>query len=451
MMRLSALRRFRWLAGYGACMCMLLLGGCAKYQPRSLPVAPDLNAAPALIAPASEFNLPGLPAHPVPKDGLDEITLITLAVFNNPGLKAARLQAGVADAQLLQAGLLPDPQIGLGGAASVLNYGYAASAMEDITAILLRGSAKAAARANQNQVNLNILWQEWQVAEQARELFVQARADTEIERLLAVNRSLLAGRCDRDKAALRDGNTTLPVVAADVSALADADAAVRQQQIQSSATRGTLNELLGLQNHVVLKLTGPDELRPLSQAELDRAIAALPRHRVDLMALQAGYRSQEEAVRRSILMQFPSVSAGFEQARDPVEGVNSSGANVNLTLPIFNRNRGQIAIADATREVLRQTYQAQLDAADSQSRQAWRSTQIMARELRDLEGRLPSLESTATAAEKSFQQGNLNADVYVSLETSVTAQQISAVRLRASLDRAQAALATLLGLPFAAP
>jgi hypothetical protein len=32
---------------------------------------------------------------------------MTLAVFNNPSLKAARLQSGVARAQVLQAGLLP--------------------------------------------------------------------------------------------------------------------------------------------------------------------------------------------------------------------------------------------------------------------------------------------------------------------------------------------------------
>jgi outer membrane protein TolC len=430
---------------------MLLLLGCAKYQPKALPTAPDLAAAPALTAPASQFNLPGLPAHLVPTDGLDEISVITLAVFNNPDLKAARLQAGVADAQLLQAGLLPDPQIGLGGATSVLNYGYAASFMEDITAIFLRGSAKAVARAHQSQVNLNILWQEWQVAEQARELFVQAQADTKIERLLTANTSLLAARCHQDKIALRDGNTTLPVVSADVSALADADAALRQQQLKDSTTRGTLNQLLGLKTNVVLKLKGPSEVRPLSESELDAAIAQLPQHRVDLVALQAGYRSQEEAVRRSILMQFPSVSAGFEEARDPVEGVNSSGANVNLTLPLFNRNRGQIAIANATREVLRQTYQAQLDAADSQSRQVWRTTQILARELRDLDARLPTIEKTAAAAEKSYAQGNLSADVYVSVETSLAAQRLSEARLRASLDQAQAALATLLGLPFAAP
>ena len=156
-------------------------------------------------------------------------------------------------------------------------------------------------------------------------------------------------------------------------------------------------------------------------------------------------------MRRAVLAQFPSLSAGVEQARDPVEGVNSIGVNVNLTLPLFNRNRGQIAIQQATREVLRQTYQAQLDGAESQADQVWKATQIMTAQLNDLDAQLPLLEKTAIAAEQSFQQSNLDAGLYVSLESSLLAKQAEAILLRAALENAHSALRTLLGLPFDAP
>jgi cobalt-zinc-cadmium efflux system outer membrane protein len=439
------------LTKHAAWIGSLMLTGCAKYQPYPLPTAPDLARVPALEVPAQQFWLPGLPPHPLPQNGLDETAVITLAVFNNPVLKSARLQAGVASAQLLQAGLLPDPQLGAGYATSALNYGNAFGLSEDIQALITRGAAKAAARAHQKQVNLDILWQEWQVAERARDLFIQARTDNQLQDVLSATRSLLANRYHQDQAAMEKGNLILGTVSADLTLLADADTSLRQLQLDFNLTRHELNQLLGLQPDVQLHLIGPIETAPLSRTQFMAAVAALPHHRVDLLALQAGYQSQEQTVRQAILAQFPSLRAGVEQTRDPIEGVNSFGLNVNLSLPIFNRNRGQIAVQRATRAVLHQTYQAQLDLAGNQADQVWKATRIMAGQLQDLDSQLRDLKNTATAAEVSFREHNLEAGLYVSVKSSFLSKQAEAIRLRASLEKAQSALNTLLGLPFNAP
>ena len=138
---------------------------------------------------------------------------------------------------------------------------------------------------------------------------------------------------------------------------------VRQLQTEMNLTRHELNALLGLRPDVQLHLIGTTEIKPLSKDEFDRAITALPHRRADLLALQAGYQSQEELLRRAILAQFPTLSAGVDLERDPVEGVNAFGPEVSLSLPIFNRNQGQIAIERATRAVMWQQYQEQLDSA----------------------------------------------------------------------------------------
>jgi outer membrane protein TolC len=429
----------------------IALCGCAHYRPNPLPTAPDLQKTPELTVPARQFWLPGLPPHSVSPKGLDETTVITLAVFNNPDLKAARLQAGVADAQLLEAGLLPDPQFDANFATSALNYGGVLGLSQDIQALLTRGAAKASAKAAQQQVNLNILWQEWQVAEKARELFIQARSDTQLQGVLNSTRSLLDDRYRRDRAAMKRGNETAGVVAADLIALADADTSLRQLQTEVNLNRHQLNALLGLQPDVQLHLIGPVEMRALSRSQFDAAVAALPQRRADLLALQAGYQSQEQNLRRAVIAQFPALSAGVELERDPVEGVNAFGPQVSLTLPVFNRNRGQIAIQRATRKLLRQTYQARFDAAQSQADEVWKATQIMQAQLKDLDAQLPLLEKTAAAAEQSFRQRDLNATLYVSLESNLLAKQAEAIRLRASLESARSALRTLLGLPFDAP
>ncbi len=200
-----------------------------------------------------------------------------------------------------------------------------------------------------------------------------------------------------------------------------------------------------------LPLIGTNPRGPLSQYQFQAAIAALPHRRADLLAFAAGYESQEQSVRQAVLDQFPVLSASVDKSRDPAEGVNYFGPTVSLSLPLFNRNRGRIAIQRATRAVLHQTYQARLDQAVSDSDQVWQTTRMMQRQLQNLDARLPVLEQSAAAAEQSFRQGNLDAGLYVSMESSLLAKQAQAIRLRASLDTAQSALRTLLGLPLGAP
>lgn len=426
----------------------LAVCGCAHYRPEPLPTAPDLQTTPELTVPARQFWLPGLAPHSVPAQGLDETTVVMLAVFNNPDLKAARLQAGVASAQMLEAGLLPDPQVDANFATSALNYGGVLGVSEQIQALITRGAAKAAAKDAARQVNLEILWQEWQVAEKARELFIQMRADQQLHSIFVSTQSLLEDRYQRDQAAMQRGDETAGVVAADLNAVADADTNLRQLETEVNTNRHSLNALLGLRPETELHLIGSVAAPAITKQDFERAAASLPQHRADLLALQAGYQSQEETLRRAVLAQFPGLSAGVEMERDPVEGVNAIGPQVSMTLPLFNRNRGQIAIQKATRELLRQTYQARLDTARSQADEVWNATEIMERQLKDLDAQLPLLEKTAESARQSLQEYNVNAPLYMTLESNLLAKRAEAIRLRASLQSARSALSTLLGLPF---
>jgi len=329
-----------------------------------------------------------------------------------------------------------------------LHNGYNIGLSEDLQALITRGAAKAAAKAHARQVNLEILWQEWQIAERARELFLQSHADSQLQRVLTVTRDLLADHYRQDEIELQQDNATANTVSADLTALADADANLRQLQLDINLTRHELNQLLGLQPDVELSLIGQNESRQLSRNEFQAAVATLPHRRADLLALQAGYQNQEQRLRKAILAQFPSMSVGVQQARSAEEGVHTVGFTVNVTLPIFNRNRGQIAIQQATRAVLYQTYQARLDQSVSEADQISQAAQIMAHQLQDLHERLSKLKEIAATAEHNFQQGNLDAATYVSLKSNFLAQQAQAIRLRAALDQAQSALRMLLGLPF---
>lgn len=424
----------------------LTLGGCATYSRKPLPAAPDL--ASAVTVPSTRLVLPGLPPHPFNlARGLDETNVVTLAVLNNPELKAARLQAGVAAAQLLEAGLLPDPQVSAGISKSPAHTGYSVGLQEEIGALVTRGAARAAARAQARQVNLDILWQEWQVAEKARELFAQSLADQQLVGLLRPGRDLLLHIYRQQEAALAHNNASATTVAISLQALTNAEKTLRQVELDANQTHHDLNALLGLAPDVSLRLTGPMLMPSLPAAEFKAAVAALPHRRADLLALQAGYESQEEQLREAVLAQFPAIGVGVQQARSAEEGINSVGLTIGLRLPLFNRNRGQIAIQRATRAQLRQEYQARLDQAVSDASRLWQATKIIARQEHQLDARLPDLRRTADAAARGYRHGEIDASAYAALAANVQSQEAAAINLRVSLAKAQAALTAVLGLP----
>ncbi|MGC8549952.1 MAG: TolC family protein [Acidobacteriaceae bacterium] len=432
-------------------LACIALAGCASYHPQPLPSVPNLTRTPSLTVPAAQFQLPHLAPHPIPTNGLDQTTIVTLAVYNDPVLKAARLQDGIARAQMLQAGLLPDPVFTAGFATSARDYGGALGLAEDLQSLITRGAAKAAASKAEQQVHLNILWQEWQVAAQASQLFLQARSNQVLQHVIRQRVHLLNRQYQSDRTAMQRGDQTSTIVSSDLSQLLTAQDQLRNLQTTSSATWHQLDQLLALQPGTRLHLIGPAAQHAITATQYRAAIAALADRRADLLALRAGYQSRQQALRESILAQFPNITAGVRLSRDPVEGVNSFGPRISLTLPIFNRNRGQIAIQRATRAYLRQTYQAHLDTAVNQAHQLWQANQILAAQLRNLRAQLPQLRRQADAARRSVEQDQLDSAAYTSLQSIYLTKLAESIQLSASLNASRAALRILLGLPLDLP
>lgn len=429
--------------------CASLLSACAVYHARPLPKGPDLARAPALSVSVSDLGIRGLEPAPFdPAKGLTETNVVTLAAVDNPQLKALRLQAGVAGAQLLAAGLLPDPQISAGLSKSSHFTGYSVSLAQDIQSLITRGAAKGAAKAHLDQVNLDILWQEWQVAQQARTLFIETSALRQLRGVLKEQRELLARVYRADSALLTHRYVTGGEVAADFAAWNSAETQWRTFELQDNQTRHALDELLGLAPSVQLRLRGAPRERIVTPAQYREALAALPRRRPDLLALQAGYRSAEEQLREAILAQFPLLNAGVTKARSAEEGIRSVGFDVTLTLPLFNRNRGPIAAGRASRASLYQAYQSRLDETTSQADQVWTAVGIMRRQLEIFDARLSGLEREAVTAKESLGRGTSTLADYARVDSNALATRAEEIQLRASLEQAQATLAMLLGLPF---
>ncbi|MGC8508940.1 MAG: TolC family protein, partial [Thiomonas sp.] len=416
---------------HSALLAVLLLGGCASYHPDPLPTAPHLAASvQGLQVARSQIALPALAHYDFdPNKPLDATGLAILAVLNNPQLKAERAKVGVARAQAFDAGLLPDPQLSLsrdfpGNSAGATTSAFNLGLSYDIAALITHHAAARAAQNAATQVDLQVLWAEWQTVAQARLLYTQITGNTARLALLEQERRLFEQRLQRSQAALAQGNLTRLDVDAQLVPLQALTQTIQSIQRQQLALQSQLHALLGLQADVPLPLA-PASPQPVPDAaQVDAALQNLPHIRPNLMALQAGYAAQEQRVWQAVLGQFPAFNLGFTRARDTA-GVNTIGFGVSISLPLFNRNQGVIATQRATRAQLRADYQARLDQADVDVRQAQADLALLQQQRRALLAALPALESAEAAAQVALQHGSMTLLEFINQRTALLDQRLA--------------------------
>jgi outer membrane protein TolC len=435
------------------CLCLLcsLLFGCASYQAKPLNTKPTLlNEVPRTRANTGQMSLTELTAHPVnPDDGLDMTEVAILAVINNPELKVARDERSIAQAELMAARVLPNPQLTAGidhptnGGPGTMNA-FNAGLSYDIGALLTRNASINASRANSLKLNLTVLWQEWQVVQQARLLFVSSTEQQKMMRVFKVYRDLLAARYQREQKALQEGNLAIEMVSADLTVLQEANTSINDLERQMSKTRRDLNALLNVSPDVELNLVGNADLPEPDQARIETDLAQLPKRRPDLLALQAGYKSQEERLRKAVLAQFPALTIGVTRARD-TSGIYTSGIGITLSLPIFDRNQGPIAIEKATRKRLYDEYQARLNTAYAQVKNLFAQSNQVNRQYKEVINALPDMERTAARAKAALDAGDLAITTYTDLQAAFLKKRLEAITLERTVLEQRTALRTLLG------
>ena len=427
--------------------CAALLGGCALYHSLPLPQHPDLLGQLSQLRtriPAAA----GEPPRAIATDGplaIDDIGL--LAVLNDPDLRAERGTLDVARAGLLQASLLPNPSGSvsytpiLGGHDIV--PAWAASLTEDVKAILTYHTRKKSARLQLEQVNADLLWQEWQVAQQARILALDLYWDGLSVALAERQLQLLEREVREVQAATQSGALDLTALAPLLAAKASAAQTVASLNLAQLQGWQQLDALLGLQPDVRFSIA-PPKLAPLPP-DLDELIAQLPQRRPDLVALQLGYRSADESVRSAIIGQFPALVAGYQWGQD-TSNVRSGGPTASFDLPIFDRNQGQVAQARATRLQLYEQYEARLDAADGAAKGLVSQIKRLRSDAQEAESAAAAAEAQSKSAQQAYAQDTLDQRSLADFETTALQRRIEAMTLERSLGESRITLTVALGL-----
>jgi outer membrane protein TolC len=416
----------------GACAT---LAGCSSYRPEPLDRMPNLAARAS--------DLVGEGGRPIALPDLDRLVL-----RNNPDLRAARAKLGVATAQVIEADLLPNPQIGLSYpfylAGPNGSDAFSVSVAQDLRSILLRPTRLEIVGAAAAAINASLLWQEWQTLGKARLLLVDIVSGERAEKALQRNRKFLQERFDLTSAAIKQGNAPLATLSPDLVAVGDIEKSYDVLERLQLSRRHQLNALLGLAPDAPLPLAGASETPHIDAQRIRRDLANLADRRPDLIALQYGYRSEDAKLRQAILLQFPNLAIGLVGGRDS-SSIYSFGPQASFELPVFNRNEGAIAMEQATREELNREFNARLTAAAGEIGALQSEQALLARQLADIEPRLKEAHLIAGKAEAAFKQGLFDERAYVDTQVAQLMREEEKIGVQQALLDGQVELATLIG------
>jgi outer membrane protein TolC len=378
---------------------------------------------------------------------LDLDSIGQLAVLNNPELRSEWGQIDVAQAQLLQASLLPNPAVNLAYGALLGGPGtapsYAASLSQDLSALVTYRARVNAAEAHVAEVNADELWQEWQVAQKARLLAFDLYWDGQAIAAQRHGLAIVSDAFDKVRTATARGNLDLTALSPLAAAKAAAEQSLATEVLDELKSWQELDGLLGLAPDVRFAIAAPTQL--LLPADIDRLIAGLPEQRPDLVALQLGYRSADEEVRAAILGQFPAFTLGGSWNSDTT-GVRSAGPTATFDLPVFSRNQGQVASSEATRLLLREQYQARLDSAVGDIRGLIAQKDKLTATLAAAREAAESAEALARSARSAYSQANLDQRAWTDYETTTLQRRLEVIALERSLGEIQITLTLELGL-----
>jgi outer membrane protein TolC len=371
----------------------LTLAGCAGFSPdggmtRVSELTRDATGQPVVYqrteaeAGAARVRVDELLARPLSADGAVEVALL-----NHPALQAQFAALGVAEADRVQAGRLPNPVFSFwrlaGGGALELDR----SVMFDVLGLLALPAKSELAQGRFEQAQLRAAVEAVSVATEAREAFADAVA---AQALVAYAQQVSEAAQASDELARgmqQVGNLSRLDQMREQAFHAEATAQLARSRMQAVAARERLSRALGLAEGLAPAAL-PDHLPdpPAEDLALEDAERVAMARRLDVrMAL----RETEATARALGLTQATGfvdvLEAGWQDKRErgaPAE----QGFEVQVTLPVFDF--GDAARARAQSQYMQSVRRTAAVAvnARSQVREAcaeWRTAHALALHYRD--------------------------------------------------------------------
>jgi outer membrane protein, heavy metal efflux system len=459
----SALRRVSpWLRPVVAApLIALWLGGCASYQAQ--PLHPQRSAlafaARRLDSPALRDTvtrlLPGPPVQwPPPRWNRAELFAVALA--DNPQLAVARAQVGRAVANEIIAGERPNPTIGLQSEYALNDvhpWLYGVSFELPLRSPTLQRLAISQARIATSRARWRLMSATWTVRRELIGALSQwqgaRRRGALLRTLIAAQRHLLEEQRVRVHAGEDAPATLVPVQDGLLQAqLQQGEARASAQRAQSEVAAA-----LGLPPQALddLRVDWPRWGSPPAAhaAQLRTARTTALLSRADLSAAIDDYAEAENRLRQAIARQYPQITLTPGYYWD--HGIHKFPFDVGLTLPLFNRNRGEIAAARAGRELAGRRLLALQDSIYGEIASAERAEAIAHDNESAARERLREAREQLRQAALGFKLGAIDRSEQLTAGIAVTRAQLDLLQTQARWQAARDSLEDALRAPLSGP
>ncbi|MBI4230865.1 MAG: TolC family protein [Planctomycetes bacterium] len=418
---------------------VLALVGCVRYTPvplDALAVLEDLRAV-TLESPAWD-----------PRDGLTEDEAVSVALVLNPSLRAFRSGRGVADAQLLAAGLYPDPEIDASWVDRSDGAAWEASLLQVLSAPGERSLRRGKAGLRIEEVDLEIAAQEWRLAHEVRGAFTDVLAARESVRLagedLALRERVLSILEAREEAG------TASPLEVNEAALSAAGQRMEWRSIEreEGLAQQRLNRLLGLGPRAACPIVpGADPWEvPGVGGDPSRLEEIAVERRSDLAAARLAYEQAERDIELAIRGQFPRLRLGPAFGRE--EGEDGFGFGVGVEIPVWNRNRGQIAERFVQRDRLRAEFTSRIAEVRADLSEALADVERQGDLVRFHQEEVrPRLERNIALTEEALRAGKIDASSLLIVQDRVLEARRRDLEARVAHRRAFLRLEEVVGCP----
>jgi cobalt-zinc-cadmium efflux system outer membrane protein len=343
-------------------LVLAVMAGCTTFHPK--PLSPSETAS---AFEARTLDSPDLKAFleehlhreisPRPPKSWDFMLLTLVALSYHPDLDVARAQWEMAKAEVITAGQRPNPRLTfvpkfVSNAASGASPWILDFPLEiPLETAGKRGYRIAQAQDRSAAARLQIATVAWQARSRLLTRLLDLYAATQAEILLQQQQAVQEAIVKVLDQRLAFGEVSLPDVTQAHLALDRTRLSLREAYKQLVGAREQLAEALGLPVGALegaeLSFDGFHRF-PLAT---DLPAPAVQRQallsRPDLLGLLAEYAGSQSALQLEIAKQYPDIQLGPGYEFD--QGDHKWSLGVSVSLPVFNRNQGPVAEAEARR------------------------------------------------------------------------------------------------------
>lgn len=431
-----------------ALLACALVSGCSSAPDDVLDASETLRALESIQlqpVPAELARVSTTSVTFAPDDGLNVLEASALALHLHPRLRAVRAEIGVAQAELVVAGLLPDPTIGWESGNVVADFitDRKSTANSYIAGLTLSwdvprpgeiGAREAAAQGRIAEARALLLQAEWELVRDVRVACVRLAA-AEAGLALNADQSRLAERTLSFFGQARQMGEATAIqarIATVAAARIQADQARLELEVMDA--RLALLALLGLPPRAPLVLQdGGALLDPAPiPGEVEALVVEALSKRPDLAALAAQHQQAEARLRLEEAGRWPQLSIG---------------SGIGIELPFFSRfNAPAVEAARRGREVARLRFEAAVHDLRRDVHASHAQARLSAALVRRLEETLvPAVEESLRLTRLAVEAGEFTAFEVLTAQTQALEAQTELLAARTRRAEAQVALEAATG------